>query len=160
VLNPENFKTSAPQKNYTSHATASKNTFAEEVKTDFSKIDLNQITYKQLLEFGFDEKSAAMMLSFRKKLGGFVNRQQIIDTYDIDKNLAQKLVSVAILDDSKIIKHTLVDAPEEWLKSHPYFKYSADKIIYYRITDPNEKKIWKFIKVKPEYEARMKLYLK
>ncbi|MGZ5264610.1 MAG: hypothetical protein ACXWBY_04645 [Kaistella sp.] len=160
VLNPENFKTSAPQKNYASNATASKNTVTEEVKTDFSKIDLNQITYKQLLEFGFDEKSAAMMLGFRKKLGGFVNRQQIIDTYDIDKNLAQKLVSVAILDDSRITKYTLVDAPEEWLKSHPYFKYSADKIIYYRITDPNEKKIWKFIKVKPEHEARMKLYLK
>ncbi|MGZ5210307.1 MAG: helix-hairpin-helix domain-containing protein, partial [Kaistella sp.] len=160
VLNPENFKTSAPQKNYTSNVTASKNTMTEDVKTDFSKVDLNQITYKQLLEFGFDEKSAAMMLGFRKKLGGFVNRQQIIETYDIDKNLAQKLVSVAILDDSRITKYTLVDAPEEWLKSHPYFKYSADKIIYYRITDPNEKKIWKFIKVKPEYEARMKLYLK
>lgn len=160
VLNAENFKTSSAQKNFNPNTTAPKNTMTTEVKTDFTKVDLNQITYRQLMEFGFDEKSAAMMLSFRKKLGGFINRQQIIDTYEIDKNLAQKLVSIAILDDSKVAKYTLVDAPEEWLKNHPYFKYSADKIIYYRITEPNEKKIWKFIKVKPEYEARMKLYLK
>jgi len=54
----------------------------------------------------------------------------------------------------------LVDAPEEWLKNHPYFKYSADKIMYYRISNPDDKKIWKLLKIKPEYEARMRLYLK
>jgi hypothetical protein len=39
-------------------------------KTDFSKIDLNGITFRQLLEFGLDEKSAGSMIGFRKKLGG------------------------------------------------------------------------------------------
>ncbi|KIA90719.1 helix-hairpin-helix domain-containing protein [Kaistella jeonii] len=158
ILNPENFKTISSKKqegNYTSESKAS----SVEAKTDFSKIDLNQITFKQMVEFGFDEKSAAMMLSFRKKLGGFANTQQIIDTYEIDKNLAQKLIAIARLDQSKIVKYTLSDAPEEWLKNHPYFKYSADKIIYIRSTSPNNKKIFNFIKVKPEYEARMKLYL-
>ena len=43
-------------------------------KTDFSKTDLNAITFKQLLEFGLDEKSAGMIIGFRKKLGGFVNK--------------------------------------------------------------------------------------
>ena len=160
VLNPENFKANSQPKTTSSVSSVSKNENTPEIKTDFSKIDLNQITYKQLLEFGFDEKSAGMMLGYRKKLGGFVSKQQIVDTYDIDKELAQELVITAKLDDSKVAKYTLVDAPEEWLKNHPYFKYSADKIIYYRISYPDEKKIWKFIKVKPEYEARMKLYLK
>ena len=161
VLNPENFKSNSPQK--TSSASFASYTTPEnapEAKTDFSKIDLNQITFKQLLEFGFDEKSAGMMLNYRKKLGGFVTKQQIIDTYDIDKELAQKLVSTARLDYSNVQKYTLVSAPEEWLKSHPYFKYSADKIIYYRISFPDDKKIWKLLKTKPEYEARMKLYLR
>ena len=142
------------------HLSFTKAANESESKTDFSKVDINQISYKQLIEFGFDEKSAAMMLSYRKKLGGFVNRQQIIDTYDINKNLAQKLISTAYLDDSKVAKYTLADAPEDWLKTHPYFKYSADKIIYHRITNPEDRKIWKLIKVKPEYEAKMKLYLK
>ncbi|MDH6253096.1 DNA uptake protein ComE-like DNA-binding protein [Chryseobacterium sp. H1D6B] len=129
-------------------------------KTDFSKIDLNSITFKQLLEFGLDERSAGSMIGFRKKLGGFVNKQQILETYNIDKDLVQKLISTCPLNSSNVAKYTLIDAPEEWLKNHPYFKYSADKIIFYRTSNPDDKKIWKLIKVKPEYEARMKLYLK
>lgn len=160
VLNPDNLKKNALQKTgNASFVSNSKSENAPEAKTDFAKTDLNQITFKQLLEFGFDEKSAGMILNYRKKLGGFVTRQQIVDTYDIDKELAQKLVAVARLDHSKVPKYTLVSAPEEWLKTHPYFKYSADKIIYYRISYPDDKKIWKFLKTKPEYEARMRLYL-
>ncbi|ANF49426.1 hypothetical protein A0O34_02130 [Chryseobacterium glaciei] len=129
-------------------------------KTDFSKIDLNSITFKQLLEFGMDERAAGSIIGFRKKLGGFVNKDQILTTYNIDKDLTQKLLTIAPLNTSNVPKYTLVDAPEEWLKNHPYFKYSADKIIFYRISERDEKKIWKLLKVKPEYEARMKLYLK
>ena len=129
-------------------------------KTDFSKVDMNSITFKQLLEFGLDEKSAGSMIGFRKKLGGFMTKDQILETYNIDKELVQKLLSTAPLDNSKVERHTLVDAPEEWLKNHPYFKYSADKIIYYRVSNTDDKKIWKLLKTKPEYEARMRLYLK
>lgn len=129
-------------------------------ETDFSKADLNQITYRQLLEFGLDEKSAGSIIGFRKKLGGFANKQQILDTYNIDKEMVQKLISTAQLDTSGIPKYSLAEAPEEWLKNHPYFKYSADKIIFYRITYPDDKKIWKFLKLKPEYEERMRLYVK
>lgn len=129
-------------------------------KTDFSKTDMNSITFKQLLEFGLDEKSAGSMIGFRKKLGGFMTKEQILETYNIDKELVQKLLGIAPLDNSKVERYTLVDAPEEWLKNHPYFKYSADKIIYYRISNPDDKKIWKLLKTKPEYEARMRLYLK
>ncbi|WBV56696.1 helix-hairpin-helix domain-containing protein [Chryseobacterium daecheongense] len=129
-------------------------------KTDFASTDLNQITFKQLLEFGLDEKSAGSIIGFRKKLGGFVTKQQILETYNIDTDLVQKLISICKLDSSGITKYTLVDAPEEWLKNHPYFRYSADKIIYYRVSNPEDKKIWKFLKLKPEYETRMKLYLK
>ncbi|WP_392436588.1 hypothetical protein ACF3N7_06145 [Cruoricaptor ignavus] len=128
--------------------------------TDFAKVDLNQITFKQLREFGFSEKDAAMLLSFRKKLGGFVNTQQVVDTYEIDKDLAKKLVNSTQLNTSGVQKYSLVDAPEDWLKTHPYFKYSADKIIFYRLSHPDEKKIWKFLQLKPEYEARMRLYTK
>ncbi|SDI42488.1 Helix-hairpin-helix motif-containing protein [Chryseobacterium taeanense] len=132
----------------------------QQEKTDFSKVDLNSITFKQLLEFGFDEKAAASMLGFRKKLGGFVNKEQILTTYNIDPELMKQLLSVAQLNTSNVPKYTLIDAPEEWLKNHPYFKYSADKIIFYRLSEKDEKKIWKLLKTKPEYEARMKLYLK
>lgn len=129
-------------------------------ETDFSKVDINSITFKQLIEYGFDEKAAASLLGFRKKLGGFVTKNQVLETYNIDKELMSKLLAICQLDPTNIQKYDLVTAPEDWLKSHPYFKYSADKIIYYRTSFPDEKKIWKFLKLKPEYETRMKLYLK
>ena len=100
------------------------------------------------------------MIGFRKKLGGFMNKEQILTTYNIDIPLMEKLLSTAQLNTSNVIKYTLTEAPEEWLKSHPYFKYSADKIIFYRLSEKDEKKLWKLLKIKPEYEAKMKLYLK
>ncbi|GGG51329.1 ComEA family DNA-binding protein [Epilithonimonas arachidiradicis] len=159
MISPEKFeemkpwiKLSAPEKQK-----EEKPTIAE--KTDFSKIDLNQITFKQLQEFGFTEKDAAGILAFRKKLGGFITKQQLLETYDIDRALGEKLIYISKLDNSNVPKYSLADAPEDWLKKHPYFRYSADKIIYYRITYPDDKKIWKFLKLKPEYEEKMRLYI-
>ncbi|MGH1516137.1 hypothetical protein [Chryseobacterium sp. JK1] len=158
VISSEKFQEMKPYIKLSTVSTKIENIKQE--KTDFSKIDLNAITFKQLVEFGLDERSAGSMIGFRKKLGGFVNKQQILDTYNIDKEIVQKLISMAPLDPSGVPKYTLTEAPEEWLKNHPYFKYSADKIIYYRISNPDDRKIWKFLKLKPEYEERMKLYLK
>lgn len=123
-------------------------------------MDLNAITFKQLIEFGFDEKAAGSMIGFRKKLGGFVNKEQILTTYNIDPELTEKLLAIAQLNTLNVQKYTLTEAPEEWLRNHPYFKYSADKIIYYRISNPDDRKIWKYLKLKPEYEVRMRLYTK
>jgi len=165
VISPEKFAELKPyiQLNSATMAKSSeikKTEFKQQEKTDFSKTDMNSVTFKQLLEFGLDEKSAGSMIGFRKKLGGFMTKEQILETYNIDKELVQKLLSIAPLDNSKVERYSLVDAPEEWLKNHPYFKYSADKIIFYRISNPDDKKIWKFLKTKPEYEARMRLYVK
>lgn len=134
-------------------------TSTAEAVTDFSKTDLNEITYKQLIEYGFDEKSAASYIGFRNKLGGFVNKNQILDTYNIDKVLIQRLIYIAPLYTQNVQKYSLMNAPEPWLKNHPYFKYYADKIIYYRISFNDEKKFFRMMKVKPEYEAKMRLYL-
>lgn len=128
--------------------------------TDFRKVDLNTITAEQLVEFGLDRKTAGSYIGFREKLGGFIDKNQIYEVYNIDRNLAEKLVQTCYLDTQSVSKYTLVTAPEAWLKTHPYFKYSADKIIYYRLTYPEDNKIWKLIKVKPEYETKMKWYLK
>ena len=65
-----------------------------------------------------------------------MNKQQILSTYNIDQYLVQKLISIAPLNISNVPRYSLVDAPEEWLKNHPYFKYSAEKIIFYRISNP------------------------
>lgn len=129
-------------------------------KTDFGKTDLNKITFSQLIEFGFDEKSAGSFIGFRNKLGGFVNETQIYETYNIDKNLAEKLINTSPLDNDNIQKYNLINAPEEWLKNHPYFRYYANKILFFRVSYSSEEEIFRKLKAKPEDEAKMKLYLK
>lgn len=131
-----------------------------ETRTDFSKTDLNKISYKELLEFGFDEKSAGSFIGFRNKLGGFINKNQILETYNIDKSLAEKIINISNLNTNNIQKYTLLEAPEDWLKNHPYFRYYANKIIYFRISYPNEKQVIMKSNIKPEDEAKMRLYLK
>ena len=129
-------------------------------KTDFSKIDLNSITFKQLVEFGFNEKAAASYLGYRKKLGGFADKQQILETYNVDKDLARDLISTSPMDVSKIQKYAITDAPEDFLKTHPYFRKYREKIIFYRVSFPSEKEIFKKIKATPEEITKMKMYLK
>lgn len=150
-------KLTIPQNNIQN--TSSNSTKTAISKTDFSKTDLNKITFAQLIEFGFDEKAAASYIGFRNKLGGFVNKNQILETYNIDKNIAEKLITTSPLTNDNIHKYNLLNASEEWLKNHPYFKYYANKILFLRVSFPNEKEIFKKLKAKPEDEARMKLYL-
>ncbi len=87
-LNPENIlvKTTANLQGQNSN-----------IKTDFSKIDLNKITFQQLKEFGFTDKAAGSFLGFRKKLNGFKTKDQILQTYNIDKDLTKKLLETAFL---------------------------------------------------------------
>lgn len=158
VISPEKFRELKPYIKL--NLSVIINNEKQQEKTDFSKTDLNTISFKQLTEFGLDEKSAGYLIGFRRKLGGFITKEQILETYNIDKEIVQKLISICPLNSSEVPRYTLADAPEDWLKNHPYFKYSADKIIFYRISNSDDKKIWKLLKVKPEYEARMRLYLK
>ncbi|MDO4764157.1 MAG: hypothetical protein Q4A00_07230 [Flavobacteriaceae bacterium] len=132
----------------------------EIAKTDFSKIDLNEISYRQLVEFGFTEKSARSFVNFRKLLGGFAEKSQVLETYYIDKDLAKKLLEISPLNNSKIQKYTLKDAPEDFLKRHPYFRKFADKIIFYRVSFPSDKEIFSKINATSEEITKMKWYLK
>jgi len=163
ILNPENSKIPEnvpPNSNNAEQPHSARTLNSSETKTDFKRTDLNGITFKQLIEYGFDEKSAASFIGFRNKLGGFVNTKQITDTYNIDKNLAEQLITTAPLFVENVQKYTFMDAPESWLKSHPYFKYYADKIIYFRITYSNENKFFRTMNIKPEAEQKMRMYLK
>ncbi len=100
ILNSENINTKKPENSSSNSGYQSQNSkFVNnsETKTDFRRTNLNEITFKQLIEFGFDEKSAASLIGFRNKLGGFLHTKQIIETYNIDKDLAEKLISTAPL---------------------------------------------------------------
>lgn len=122
-------------------------------------IELNTITKEQLVAFGFPPKVAAGFVAYRTALGGFAQKEQIFEVYDIEQNLAKKLLEATPLDASKVHKLNVVTTDEALLRKHPYFKYHADKIAYFRITYPNTDKILRKINVKPEQLKKMKWYL-
>lgn len=130
------------------------------IKTDFTQLDINSISFQQLLEFGFNEKAASSFVGFRKVLGGFAHTSQVLETYHIDRDLAEKLIQTLEFNTNNVQKYSLPNAPESFLKSHPYFKYFAERIIFLRVSYPNEKEILKQLKLKPEQEAKMRWYLK
>jgi len=160
VISEEKFQQLKPYLTISAETSVPKAAATQMDPEDYSKIDLNQITFQQLIDFGFNERAAASLLGFRKKLGGFVTKSQMMETYNIDKALMQKLLDIAPLHTDKVEKYTLTEATENWLKQHPYFKYYADKIIYFRLSYPNDKKILKMVNAKPEAEQKMRLYLK
>jgi len=122
--------------------------------------DINTISFQQLRDYGFDERSAASLLGFRKKLGGFAQKEQILETYNIDKDLALKLIQEARLDISKVNKIDILTAEEPALKGHPYFRFYADKIIFYRTSLSDKNDILKRLNAKPKDLEKILWYLK
>ena len=123
------------------------------------ELELNSINFQQLRDFGFDERGAASYLGFRKKLGGFAKKEQILETYNLDKELAQKLINETPLNTSKVTKIDLLTADEATFKNHPYFRYYGDRIIFLRTTYPNVKDILKKLNPKPADLEKMQWYL-
>jgi DNA uptake protein ComE-like DNA-binding protein len=122
--------------------------------------DINTISFQQLRDYGFDERAAASLLGFRKKLGGFAQKEQILETYNIDKDLALKLIQEARLDISKVNKIDILTAEEPALKGHPYFRFYADKIIFYRTSISDKNDILKRLNAKPKDLEKILWYLK
>ena len=122
--------------------------------------DINTISFQQLRDYGFDERAAASLLGFRKKLGGFAQKEQILETYNIDKDLALKLIQEARLDISKVNKIDILTAEEPALKGHPYFRFYADKIIFYRTSLSDKNDILKRLNAKPKDLEKILWYLK
>lgn len=102
MISPEKFEEMKPfiklnPDNFAVNNVVNSNVEMPKQKTDFAKIDLNKITFQQLKEFGFSDRAAASYLAFRKKLGGFSTKDQILKTYNIDKYLTQKLIQMSTL---------------------------------------------------------------
>ncbi|NAW52135.1 hypothetical protein GNY06_12385 [Elizabethkingia argentiflava] len=130
------------------------------ISTINENLDLNSISFQQLRDFGFDKKTAARLISFRRSLGGFVRKEQVWEIYDIDENLAQKLIQTMELNPKKVQKIDLLTTNEVALKKHPYFRSYAQKILFYRLSFPKRSDLLKKLNAKPEHLEKIQWYLK
>ncbi len=75
MISPEKFEELKPFIRFAEPAIAATN---NETVIQVSEPELNTITFQQLRNYGFDEKAAASFLGFRKKLGGFVQKNKFL----------------------------------------------------------------------------------
>jgi DNA uptake protein ComE-like DNA-binding protein len=115
---------------------------ANEIKTNKignneQKIELNSATIEQLEEIkGIGNYTSNEILKYRKRLGGFVMKEQLLEIKAIKKEIYDNIESVMYVETKKIIKLSLNFSEIEDFASHPYLNYYlAKEILKYRSTN-------------------------
>ncbi len=111
-----------------------KNTKVKKLKNHTIR-DLNTATSEQLQEVsGVGEKLAARILKYRKKLGGFIQDNQLYEVWYLDKDVANRVLEqFKVVSKPTIIKLNINNCSEDELKKVPYLYWkSAKAILTYR----------------------------
>lgn len=76
---------------------------------------------------------ASRMLKYRKRLGGFYQKEQLREVYGIDSTKFEEIKEQIFIDASAIVKININTASFDDLKQHPYLKFKEiNAIIQYR----------------------------
>ncbi|MBK8488570.1 MAG: helix-hairpin-helix domain-containing protein [Bacteroidetes bacterium] len=107
---------------------------AKELATgEISTNEINAFTKNDLMILGFTSKVADNFINYRSKLGGFYSKQQLLEIWDINKEMAESVFQKYSLDTINIKHIRMNSASEEELKNHPYISDElAEAIILYR----------------------------
>lgn len=71
---------------------------------------------------GFTSKVADNFINYRSKLGGFYSKQQLLEIWDINKEMAESVFQKYSLDTINIKHIRMNSASEEELKIIPIFR--------------------------------------
>jgi competence ComEA-like helix-hairpin-helix protein len=76
---------------------------------------------------------ARRIVKYRDRLGGFYQKEQLMEVYGIDSLKFEEMKAQVLIDASAIVKININKADFEALKNHPYLKYKEiNAIIQYR----------------------------
>ena len=88
-----------------------------------SPLELNAATVVELKSFsGVGDKLAARIVSFREKLGGFVDSKQLYEVYGLDSAVVFAMLPV-LKTETEVAKLNVNEASLEEMISHPYIDY-------------------------------------
>lgn len=90
------------------------------------KIELQKIK-------GIGPAFANWIVEYRDKIGGFYDKEQLLEVYKIDREKLKAISPYFLIDKSQVIKLSINTADVEKLKTHPYINYNqARAIVAYR----------------------------
>jgi len=91
---------------------------------------LNQCEFKDLVRIeGISSSTASKILSYRKLLGGYVNHEQLLEVYDMTREIHQILTENIQIDSNTITKIPVNQAEFSDLLRHPYLNIKEVKVI-------------------------------
>ncbi|MDP4265863.1 MAG: helix-hairpin-helix domain-containing protein, partial [Bacteroidota bacterium] len=93
-------------------------------------IELNTADTLSLTKLrGIGPGYARRIIKYRDLLGGFLNKQQLLEVYGLDTTLYSKIEKFLTIDLNKIRRINLNTAGFDELRKHPYIKYNNAKLI-------------------------------
>jgi len=89
------------------------------------KIEINSASVEELEKLkGIGPFFAKQIIKYRDKLGGFANKEQILEVWKMTVETYDNLIPQVEIDKSKIRKLKINDVTPEELKNHPYLNWS------------------------------------
>ena len=112
----------------------SKEFLARDGNKAYLKIDINSAPLEEWEKLkGIGPATAARIVKFREKLGGFFSVEQIGETYGLQDSVFRQIRSQLIIHNDSIQKININYATIEELGRHPYIRFKTAKaIIAYR----------------------------
>ncbi|MED9995413.1 MAG: helix-hairpin-helix domain-containing protein [Paludibacteraceae bacterium] len=91
-------------------------------------VELNSADTTQLKQlYGIGSGYANMIVNYRKKLGGFYHKEQLLEVYHFSRQTFQRIEAQLQVDTTQLVKIPLNSATIEQLKAHPYIRYFQAK---------------------------------
>lgn len=101
-----------------------------QVKPKTAKTEINGADSTALLELpGIGPVFAGRIIQYRRKLGGYVSKSQLLEVYGMDSARWQGLISHVRVDTSRVRKLDLNRATFKELLAHPYLEYGEVKAV-------------------------------
>lgn len=104
------------------------------IKSAYKIVWVNNCDTSDLMALpGIGAKTAARLINYRNKLGGFLNFNQLKETFGVDTNTINKLKDYLKIDPLFVKKMSLVSVSYEQLSAHPYCRnYQAKALVNFR----------------------------
>lgn len=105
-------------------------------------IDINSATINEFRQLPGVGNIAYKIVKYRDKLGGFININQVAETYDLTDSIFMTIKPYLTLQNTNITKININSASDFELSSHPYIeKNIAKAIVIYRNQHGNYKQV-------------------
>ncbi len=106
----------------------------EEVEYENVIVEINSATQSELTQIkGIGDYYAGRMLKYRDLLGGYSNKEQLLEVYGMKPEVYEKIKDNIEINTEKITKIKINFANKKDLAKHPYIDYeTAKKITNYR----------------------------